>query len=362
MSKLRIAQLAPLGIAVPPIGYGGVERIVYNLTEELVKRGHDVTLFASADSKTSAKLEPVCPMPITYDEEHVEEIRFYGNKQISQVYSILEEFDVIHAHTAHFYPQVYHTAKKVRTPTVITLHHSPTHWKSLAVDAIAEIEVVEKYYTNGVITTALSESHKKTFGNLPINWGPTISNFIDIHKYDFSDQAGEYLAFIGKLVPEKGPDKAIEVALRLRMKLKLAGPVLDDAYYDEKLRKFVDHPLIEFVGELNDVQKNVFLGKAIALLFPVDWSEPFGLVMIEAMACGTPVVALNKGSVPEIINHSHTGFICNSVDEMVNAIPNITRIRRDTCRSEVEQHYSTEKVVRHYEKLYQDIMSHPEFF
>ncbi|GCE16703.1 glycosyltransferase family 4 protein [Dictyobacter kobayashii] len=357
MTLLRIAQIAPLGFRLPPLGYGGVERIVHQLTEQLVKKGHMVTLFACASSHTSANLVPVAPHPVLYHKGNKEEVRYYGKKQLEIARVLQNEFDIIHAHNAHFSPLIYQMAEQINKPTIVTLHHSPTHWESLAVDEKPETVVVERYYTDSALTIALSQSHKETFASTSIRWGPLIPNFLNLSDYTLSTQKREYLAFLGKLAPEKGPDKAIEVALRIGMKIKLAGPAFDSEYFKDKLQPFCNHPLVEFVGVLNDQQKSDFLGKAHALLFPVDWPEPFGLVMIEALACGTPVIALRSGAVPEIIKHGETGFICDSIDAMRNAFNNLQQIDRQKCRIAVENQYSALGVAEMYENLYQEIVT-----
>ncbi len=339
---MRIAQIAPLWERVPPPGYGGTELVVGLLTDELVRRGHEVTLFASGDSITLAKLESVYPRALRLDKT-VKEPAVYDMLQLSRVYEQAEEFDIIHSHVG-FIALSY--ANLVNTPTVHTLHgiFSPDN---------------EKMFLHAKNQPYVSISHSQRQSRLELNYAATVYNGIDVSSHKFHPQAEEppYLAFLGRISPEKGTHLAIQIAKQAGWRLKIAGKVdvVDVEYYEREVKPLIDGKQIEYLGEANHEQKNALMGGAVATLFTITWQEPFGLVMVESMAAGTPVIAMNMGSVPEVILHGKTGFICNSVEECASAVSKAAELDRYTCRQHVENNFSVRKMVDGYEAVYQQI-------
>ncbi len=341
---MRIAQIAPLWERVPPSTYGGTELVVSLLTEELVRRGHEVTLFASGDSITAAKLESVHYKALRLDAS-VKEAAIYEMLQLSQVYERANEFDIIHSHmgcTALPYTNL------VKTPTVHTLHgiFTPDN---------------EKLFTHARKQPFVSISHSQREPRLNLNCVATVYNGVDPDSYAFYPQPSDppYLAFLGRLSPEKGTHLAIEIAQRTNSVLKIAGKIdaVDVEYYETQIKPHIDGEQIQFLGEANHMQKNVLMGNAIATLFPITWREPFGLVMIESMVSGTPVIALEMGSTREVIADGKTGFLCHSVDECIAALGKIDSIDRHACRQHVEDHFSVRRMADGYEAVYQQVMA-----
>ena len=341
---MRIAQIAPLWERVPPPGYGGTELVVSLLTEELVRRGHQVTLFASGDSITQATLEAVHPRALRLDST-VKEYGIYEMLQLSLVYERASDFDIIHSHMGC---SALPYAKLVKTPTVHTLHgiFTPDNEKMF-------IHACEQPYIS--ISDAQREPH------LGLNCVATVYNGVNTSTYDFYPVASQpsYLAFLGRISPEKGAHHAIEIAKQTGLPLKIAGKVdmVDREYYETLIKPEIDGQQIEYLGEANHAQKNKLMGNAIATLFPITWREPFGLVMIESMASGTPVIAMRLGSTQEVINHGVTGFLCQTVEECVAAVDRISAIDRRACRLHVEQHFSVERMTSGYEAVYQALMA-----
>ncbi len=341
---MRIAQVAPLWERVPPPGYGGTELVVGLLTDELVRRGHEVTLFASGDSLTLAKLKSVHPRALRLDST-VKEYGIYEMLQLACVYEQAEEFDIIHSHmgcSALPYTNL------VNTPTITTLHgvFTPDN---------------EKMFLHAKSQPYVSISDAQREPRLGLNYVATIYNGIDVSSHKFYPQPQEppYLAFLGRISPEKGTHIAIQIAKQAGWRLKMAGKVdvVDKEYFEREVKPFIDGKQIEYLGEANHVQKNALMGGAVATLFTITWREPFGLVMVESMAAGTPVIAMNYGSVPEVIAHEKTGFICNSVEECVNAIDKVTKLDRYACREHVEKYFSVQKMVDGYEAVYRQIVA-----
>ncbi len=340
---MRIAQVAPLWERVPPPGYGGTELVVGLLTDELVRRGHEVTLFASGDSLTLAKLISVHPRALRLDKS-IKEYGVYEMLELSRVYESADEFDIIHSHMGcNVLPYV----NLVKTPTVHTLHgiFTPDN---------------EKLFVHAKNQPYVSISHSQREPRLGLNYAATVYNGIDVSSHKFHPQPEElpYLAFLGRISPEKGTHIAIQIAKQAGWRLKMAGKidVVDQEYFEKEVKPLVDGKQIEYLGEANHVQKNALMGGAVATLFTITWREPFGLVMVESMAAGTPVIAMNMGSVPEVIAHGKTGFICNNIAECVDAVSKVEKLDRYACRQHVENNFSVRKMVDGYEAVYQQIV------
>lgn len=340
---MRIAQVAPLVESVPPKLYGGTERVVSYLTDELVERGHEVTLFASGDSVTSAKLVSVCPHSTRWDPS-IKDPWVYLIAQIGLVYDHADEFDLIHSHVDYF---TFPLARHVRTPTVTTMHGRLD---------LPELQSIYRAYPE---MNLISISHDQRSPLPKSRWIATVYNGIRVEDFTLETSRGDYLAFLGRITPEKGIATAIEVAKRTGRRLKIAAKVdrVDEDYFERIIKPEFTDPLIEYVGEIDQTAKNQFLGQAYALLFPISWPEPFGLAAIEAMACGVPVVALRCASVPEIVVDGTTGFICDSIDEIQKTLEKVDGIDRRTCRRHVEKCFSVNAIVDAYEDAYKKILA-----
>jgi glycosyltransferase involved in cell wall biosynthesis len=338
---MRIAQVAPLYEPVPPRLYGGTERVVSYLTEELVRRGHDITLFASGDSRTAAKLVAVTERAVRLDKESREVLAADISRQLGRVFGSAGDFDVIHCHVDYL---AYPFSRLVRTPTLHTLHGR------------LDLPYLARVFRDfpDVPLVSISDAQRKPLASLRLNWAGTVHHGMPVDALPFVAQPGDYLAFLGRIAPEKKPEVAIEVAKRVGMPLRIAAKVdaNDREYFEQVVRPLLDDPLIEYLGEVEDAHKAAFLGGARALLFPIDWPEPFGLVLIEAMACGTPVIARPCGSVLEIIEDGRTGFVGDTVDDLVEAVKRIDTIDRAECRRHVEHRFSVPRMVDDYEALY----------
>jgi glycosyltransferase involved in cell wall biosynthesis len=341
---MRIAQVAPLWERVPPPAYGGIELVVSLLTDELIRRGHEVTLFASGDSISLAQLESVHPQALRLDPT-VKEYAIYEMLQLTQVYEQASKFDIIHSHMGC---AALPYAQFVKTPTVHTLHgvFTPDN---------------EKMFKRSQRQPFVSISDSQREPRLDLNVVSTVYNGINVDSYRFYPQPDEpaYLAFLGRLSPEKGPHHAIEIAKRTGSRLKLAGKidVVDQAFYDAEIKPHIDGDQIQYLGEANHVQKNVLMGGAVATLFPITWREPFGLVMVESMASGTPVIGMALGSAPEVIAHGKSGFLCQNVDECVAALAQVHTLDRSACRAHVQANFSAQKMTDGYEAVYQQLIT-----
>jgi glycosyltransferase involved in cell wall biosynthesis len=337
---VKIAQVAPLYETVPPKLYGGTERIVAHLTDALVELGHDVTLFSSADANTRATLVPVRDQAIRLDPcPHKSDLAAHLS-MLHELHKRREEFDVLHFHVdlIHF-PFFADVAEQ----TVTTLH-GRLDLKDLP-------EAYSRWPEYPLVS--ISDDQRKPLPDA--NWLATVPHGLAEDAYRFTEGSGEpYLAFLGRISPEKRPDRAIAIAKRCGLRLRIAAKVddVDKTYFHEIVEPLLDDPLIEFVGEIGDSEKSAFLGNASALLFPIDWPEPFGLVMIEAMACGTPVVAWRCGSVLEVIDEGETGYIVNSEDEAVSAVMKLGEIDRRRVRKIFEERFSSTVMARNYLRLY----------
>lgn len=339
---MQIAQVAPLHESVPPRLYGGTERVVAYLTEELVRQGHDVTLFASGDSQTSARLIPITRRALRLDE-HCRDPLAHHVLMLDQVFKRAPHFDIIHFHIDYLHLPL---CRLRRVPHVTTLHGR--------LDLPDLATIFREFRELPVVSISDDQRTPLPFAN----WQATVHNALPLDLYEFHGGRGSYLAFLGRLSPEKRPDRAIEIALRAGMPIKLAAKVdpVDEEYFRDQIRPLLRHSLVEFVGEIGQADKNEFLGGAYALLFPIDWPEPFGLVMIEAMACGTPVVAFRRGSVPEVMRDGETGFIVGSVEEAVTAIGRIGEISRMRCREIFESRFCATRMAEDYVAVYERIL------
>ena len=343
---MRIAQVAPLFEAVPPKLYGGTERVVSNLTEELVALGHDVTLFASGDSVTAATLNPMLPRAIRLDPDMRDWIAAYM-RMLELVYRRASEFDVLHFHIDYFPFSLF---KRQRTPFVTTLH--------------GRLDLPEFGPTYGLFpdvpVVSISDSQRAPLPRL--DWIGTVLHGIPAKLLTPQPVKQDYLAFLGRISPEKGIDKAIRIAAASGMKLKVAAKVdkADQAYYEQHVRPLLEQGHVEFVGEIDDARKPAFLSGAHALLFPIDWPEPFGLVMIEAMACGTPVIAFNRGSVPEVIDEGVSGLIVEDEAAAVAAVGRLDALDRGRVRRQFEQRFTARRMAEDYVEVYEALCAAPK--
>lgn len=336
---MKIAQVAPLWESVPPKLYGGTERIVSYVTEELVRMGHDVTLFASGDSETAARLEAVCPQALRLNTGIFNRDAPMIMLQ-ERALGAVGDFDVVHSHLDFLgFP----LARRNSVPVVTTLHGRLD---------LPELEPVFREYSEMPLVS-ISHAQRRP---LPwANWQATIHHGLPRELYTFHPQSQGYLAFLGRISPEKRPDQAIEIAKRTGLPLRIAAKVdpADQQYYRSEIEPLLDHPLVEFIGEISDAEKDDFIGNALALVCPYDWPEPFGLVLIEALACGTPVLAYRRGSIPEIIDDGITGFVCESLAEMAEAVERLPLIDRRRCRSAFEERFTADRMARDYVALYE---------
>ena len=342
---MRIAQVAPLYESVPPRFYGGTERVVYWLTEKLVALGHEVTLFASGDSVTNARLVKACKRALRLDPDCIDPLAHHI-LMVEEVFSQAEDFDLIHFHIDYL---PFSQSRRASVPCVNTLHGR--------LDIPDLVPLYREFRDVPVIS--ISDSQRKP---LPwVNWLATVHHGMPPSLLPFHENGGEYLAFLGRVSPEKGLHRAIEVAIRSGRKLRIAAKIdrVDQDYFDTKIKPSLQHPLIEFIGEIGNSDKAEFLGNAAALLFPIDWPEPFGLVMIEAMACGTPTIAWPMGSVPEIITNGSSGFLVHNIEEGVEAVRRIREIDRSECRAHFELNFSDERMAKDYLNIYQQLV-HPK--
>ena len=343
---MRIAQVSPLWESVPPKLYGGTERVVSFVTEELVRLGHDVTLFASGDSTTDARLEAICPQSLRQQKaQGIVNEDAPMITMLERAFGADGDFDIIHSHLDS---RAFPLARRSPVPTVTTLHGRLD---------LPELVTVFREFSE-LPMVSISNAQRRPIPTA--NWQATVYHGLprDLYTFHQEPNPGQYLAFLGRIAPEKGPDKAIEVAKRVGMPLRIAAKVdpADREYFRNKIEPLLDHPLVEYIGEISDAEKDDFLGNAYALVCPYDWPEPFGLVFIEALACGTPVLAYRRGSVPEILDHDRTGFICESVNEMAAAVENIPRIDRLRCRQAFEERFTIERMVQDYLKVYEQVI------
>lgn len=341
---MRIAQVAPLWERVPPPAYGGIELVVGLLTDELVRRGHEVTLFASGDSISLAQLRSIHPQALRLDPS-VKEYGIYEMLHLSHIYECASEFDVIHSHMGC---AALPYAKLVKTPTVHTLHgvFTPDNRKMFS-------------YAKEQPYVSISDSQREL--DLGLNCISTVYNGIDISSHKFFSQPDQppYLAFLARMSPEKGPHHAIAIAKATGMQLKMAGKVdvVDVEFFESQIKPHIDGEQIQFLGEANHEQKNNLMGRAVATLFPITWREPFGLVMTESMAAGTPVIAMRLGSTPEVIAPDVSGYLCDSVEDCIEAVRKVHTLDRLAVREYVSQRFGVKQMTEGYEAVYQQLLS-----
>jgi glycosyltransferase involved in cell wall biosynthesis len=342
---MRIAQVAPLHESVPPKLYGGTERVVSYLTEELVRQGHDVTLFASGDSMTSAQLVPVSAEALRLDPSVVDRLAHHVI-MLEEMFRLKNSFDIVHFHIDYLH---FPLTRRENLVHLTTLHGRLD---------LPDLQPLYRTYPEMPVVS-ISDAQRKP---LPwVNWLGTVHHGMPENSLSLGSGKGNYLAFLGRISPEKGLDTAIAVAKRVQVPLKIAAKIdqADQEYFDLRIQPLLDHPLIEFIGEIGYKQKNEFLRNAMALLFPIRWPEPFGLVMIEAMACGTPVIAFPGGSVREVIENGLSGFIVNDIEEAVQAVSRIHELDRNICRRRFEKRFTAQRMTRDYIRLYERLVNTP---
>lgn len=340
---MRIAMVAPLAEAIPPRLYGGTERVVSALTEELVHRGHEVTLFASGDSRTAAHLVPCCAQGLRLSGA-VHDAVAHTLMELDDVYGRAADFDVIHNHTDYY---AFPFAQATVTPTVTTVHGRLD---------LPDVRAINRHFSEQA-RVAISESQRASLPD--VHWVAAVYNGIELTNYHYRATRGDYLVFLGRISPEKRPDRAIEIARDVGMRLVIAAKVdpADAAYYESAIAPLIrENPCVEFIGEVSECEKDVLLGGAFAYLFPIDWPEPFGLTMVEAMATGTPVIAYRSGSAPEVVCDGVTGFVCATMHDMVEAVTRVGEIDRQTCRDHVAHCFSVEAMTDGYERVYETMM------
>jgi glycosyltransferase involved in cell wall biosynthesis len=336
---MRIAQVSPLYESVPPGLYGGTERVVSYITEALVHEGHDVTLYASGDSRTRARLVKVCPKALRLDEDCVDPYAQHI-RMLELVCRDCDDYDVIHFHIDYVH---FPLSRRQQWPALTTLHGRLD---------IPDLAPLYREFSD-LPVVSISDAQRQPL--MWANWQATVYHGLPRDLYHLDENPSGYLAFIGRISPEKRLDRAIEIARRAGVELKIAAKVdtVDRDYFKDCIEPLLESPLIEFVGEIGEKDKNKFLGQARALLFPIDWPEPFGLAMIEALACGTPVIAWRNGSIPEIIDDGRTGFVTDNIEEAAQAVERIGEISRRHCREVFELRFTSTRMARDYVKLYE---------
>ena len=343
ITSMKIAQVAPIFESVPPKGYGGTERVISYLTEELVNRGHDVTLFASGDSVTAARLISSVPASIRAAPKNWSWMA-YHTIQMDMLAQLADSFDIIHFHTDYLH---YPLAKKLGTPHVTTLHGRQD---------LPELTPLYRHFADMPLIS-ISHSQRKPLPNA--NWIATVPHGLPADLYAFHPSPSEYFLFLGRISPEKRIDRAIEIAERCGMPLYIAAKIdkMDEAYF-ESIPHLFRKSCVTYVGEVGDKEKRELLRHAKALLFPVDWPEPFGLVMIEAFSCGTPVIAYAQGAIPEVIEDGVTGFVVANQEEAVQAAMRIGELDRKTCRAAFERRFTATIMADNYLRVYDRLLSH----
>ena len=339
---IRIAQVSPLYESVPPKYYGGTERVVSYLTEELVRLGHHVTLFASGDSVTNAHLIAPCHRALRLEKDCVDQLAHHVF-MLEEVFGDLSRFNIVHFHIDYIHLPL---AQRHGTPCVTTLHGR------LDISDVAPL--FRKFQDMPFISISNSQREPLPW----LNWRKTVYHGLPESLYSFREKPGKYLAFLGRICPEKRVDRAIEIAETTGMELKIAAKVdtVDRQYFEAVVEPLLKNPLVEYVGEIGEGEKDEFLGNAYALLFPIDWPEPFGLVLIEAMACGTPVIAYRQGSTPEVLQEGETGFMVKNLGDAVKAVKRIAELSRRQCRDVFEQRFTVKRMAEDYLSVYRELM------
>ena len=335
--SIRLAMLSPISWRTPPRHYGPWESVVSLLTEQLVKMGLEVTLFATGDSQTSGHLVAVCPR--SYSEDSSANPKVAECLHISEVFERSADFDLIHNHF-DFLPLTY--SSLIETPMLTTIH---------GFSSPSIIPVYKKYNDRGHYV-AISEADKSP----ELNYLATIHHGIDVAQFPFSNSGGKYLLFFGRIHPEKGVHEAIQVARRVEMKLLIAGIIQDQVYFQKFVEPYIDGTTVEYLGAIGPDRRPRVLGQALALLHLISFDEPFGLSVVESMACGTPVIAFGRGSMPEIIGHGETGYIVEDTDQAVEAVAAVRSIDRSACRDAVEKRFSDTRMAQDYVRAYQEIL------
>ena len=339
---MRVAQVAPLYESVPPKLYGGTERVVSYLTEELVHQGHNITLYASGDSVTSAELRPICEHALRLRGSNVVDPLADHIRMLEIIAQDASEFDIVHYHIDYLHFPV---TRRQNFPTVTTLHGRLD---------IPELQALFREFPE-MNLVSISDAQRKPM--LWANWIATVHHGLPEQLYLPTYTKGKYLAFIGRISPEKRVDRAIEIAKRTGIPLKIAAKIdkADQDYFDAEIKGLLDHPLVEYIGEIGEHEKAEFLGNASALMFLINWQEPFGLVLTESIACGTPVIAYGMGSVPEVIDDGVTGYIVDNMDDAAKAVSRIDALDRRTIRRVFEQRFSASRMCHDYLNVYQRI-------
>jgi glycosyltransferase involved in cell wall biosynthesis len=339
---MRIAQVAPLYESVPPKYYGGTERVVSYLTEELVQQGHEVTMFASGDSVTKARLVPACRRSLRLDERCVDQMAHHL-VMLEDVFARATEFDIVHFHVDYMH---FPLSRRDPITHVTTLHGR--------LDIPDLVPLYQEFREMPVISISNGQRQPLPWAN----WQATVYHGLPADRYRFRAEPGSYLAFLGRISPEKRVDRAIEIATQVGMPLKIAAKIdrVDKDYFDLVIAPLLRNSLVEFVGEIGEREKDEFLGNAYALLFPIDWPEPFGLVMIEAMACGTPVIAYRGGAVPELVEHGHNGFVVERLEDAVEAVRHVAQLSRKRCREVFEQRFTARRMAHDYVQQFERLM------
>ncbi len=340
---MRIAQVSPLYESVPPQLYGGTERVVHYLTEELVRQGHEVTLFASGDSVTEARLVPMCPRALRLDEHSIDAMAHHM-LMLEHVFRAAEEFDVIHFHIDYLH---FPLSRRAGRPNVTTLHGR--------LDIADLVPLYHEFPDMPLVSISDAQRAPLPHGG----WVSTVYHGLPTDLFTLQETPGGYLAFLGRVSPEKRVDRAVEIARRAGLPLKIAAKIddADRAYFDKEIAPLFEEPFVEYIGEIGEADKQAFLGGARALLFPIDWQEPFGLVMIESMACGTPVIAWPGGSVSEVLDPGVTGFIVDEVDDAVDATRLVEAFDRRRCREVFDQRFTAARMARDYVSVYEQLIA-----
>ena len=336
---MRIAQVAPLYESVPPKYYGGTERVVSYLTEELVRQGHDVTLFASGDSETKAHLVAACRRSLRMDKHCVDRLAHHM-LMLENVVQRAAEFDIVYFHTDYLH---FPLSRREQITHVTTLHGR--------LDLPDLVPLYQEFREMPVISISNGQREPLPWAN----WQATVYHGLPADMYQFRDKTGTYLAFLGRVSPEKRVDRAIEIAKQVGIPLKLAAKVdrVDKDYFETVVEPLLRHPFVEFGGEIGEGENEEFLSNAYALLFPIDWPEPFGLVIIEAMACGTPVIAYRGGAVPEVMEEGHTGFIVEGLEDAVDAVRRVPELSRKRCREVFDHRFTAARMAHDYVQVYE---------
>ena len=340
---MRIAEVAPLYESVPPKYYGGTERVVSYLTEELVRQGHEVTLFASGDSVTKARLVPACRRSLRLDERCVDQMAHHL-AMLEHVFARAADFDIVHFHVDYMH---FPLSRRDPITHVTTLHGR--------LDIPDLVPLYQEFREMPVISISNGQRQPLPWAN----WQATVYHGLPADRYLFRAEPGSYLAFLGRISPEKRVDRAIEIAKQVGMPLKIAAKIdrVDKDYFDSAIAPLLRNSLVEFVGEIGEREKDEFLGNAYALLFPIDWPEPFGLVMIEAMACGTPIIAYRGGAVPELVEHGHNGFVVERLEDAVEAVRHLAQLSRKRCREVFEQRFTARRMAHDYVQQFERLIT-----